>query len=162
MIKPLFQQLLVVVNGTEASVRAVKYGILLAKTYRCRLHAVYIVDTATLSQLTLGKFFVEDESREYEESLSADGSRYLRYVKDLAKEKSVAVETEMRRGAVWSEVLAAADEKKADVILLGGVDYAGESSRNVLSSSYREILQNARCSVLVVREKNIDRLFKLA
>ena len=62
MIKPLFQNVLVLVNGSESSIHAVQYGILMSKLYHCNLKAVYVVDTATLKQLTLSKFFVADES----------------------------------------------------------------------------------------------------
>ena len=73
MIKPIFQKVLILINGSESSIHAAQYGILMAKLYRCTLKAVYVVDTATLKQLTLSKFFVAEESSEYEESLTADG-----------------------------------------------------------------------------------------
>ncbi len=162
MIKPLFQNILIVVNGTEASIHAVQYGILMAKLYRCNLNAVYVVDTATLKQLTLSKFFVQEESAEYEASLLDDGSRHLNYVIELGKAKGIKIETEIRRGAIWSEVITAADEKRTDLILLGGFEREGADQRDVLSTSLRKILLNARCSVLVVKEKMIEQLYKLA
>ena len=36
MIKPLFQNVLVMVNGTEASINAVRYAVLMARLYRSR------------------------------------------------------------------------------------------------------------------------------
>ena len=75
MIKHLFQNILVVVNGSEASIRAAEYGILMAKLYRCNLKAVYVVDTASLSQLTLGNFFLAEESSLFEDNLREDGKR---------------------------------------------------------------------------------------
>lgn len=165
MIKPLFQNVVVAINGSETSIRAAEYGILLAKLYHCHLSAVYVVDTATLKQLTLNKFFVMDESAEYESSLSADGERYLTYVKQMGESKGVKVDTELRRGAVWSEVISYAEDKKAGLILLGGFNSASRPSainHDVMSASCREIIQNARCSVLIVKESMIDQLFKIA
>lgn len=166
MIKPLFQNVVIVINGSEASIHAAQYGILMAKLYRCNLKAVYVVDTASLKQLTASKFFVADESRMYEESLRIDGQRYLEYVSDLAKSKGVMIQTELRSGAVWSEVIMSADEMKAGLILLGGYKSEMNSSRiekhDVVSSSSRDIIANAHCSVLVVREKMIEQLYKLA
>ena len=77
MIKPIFQKVLVLINGSQASIHAAQYGMLMAKLYHCALKAVYVVDVATLKQLTLSKFFVAEESSEYESSLTADGNRYL-------------------------------------------------------------------------------------
>lgn len=162
MIKPLFQKVLVVVNSSDASIKAAEYGILMAKLYRCSLKAVYVVDTATLKQLTLNKFFISEESREYEESLTSDGQRYLRYVESLAEKKGVKIETEMKKGAVWSEVVTTARNMKADLILLGGFDGGTGDRHDVLSTAYREIMVNADCSVLMVRQPMIEQLFKMA
>jgi len=162
MIKPLFQNILVMVNGTDASINAVRYAILMSKLYRCRVYAVYVVDTATIKQLTLNRIFIEEESREYEKSLEENGKRYLSYVDDIGKSKGVRIETELRRGAIWSEVVTMADEKKIDAILLGGMESQAADQKEIMSSSYKSIMLNARCSVLIVKEKMIEQLFKLA
>lgn len=161
MIKPLFQKVLIVVNGSEASIHAAQYGILMAKLYRCSLKAVYVVDTATLKQLTLSKFFVADESHEYETNLTSDGLRYLHYVEDLGKAKGITIESELRKGSVWSEVVSTANDMKADLILLGGMESHSDDNRDVLSTAYREILINANCSVLMVRQQMIEQMYKV-
>ena len=86
-MKALIQTVVVAVSGSEASVSAAKYGILMARLYRLRLVGVYVVDTATLRELLLSKIFVEDESSEYEKSLEENGRRYLNYVEGLAAEE---------------------------------------------------------------------------
>lgn len=162
MIKPLFQNILVMVNGTEASINAVKYAILMAKLYRCRVNAVYVVDTATIKQLTLNRIFIEEESREYEQSLEENGLRYLAYVDELGKAKGVEISTELRRGAIWSEVIAASEEKHIDVILVGGLDNDTTDQKELSSFTFKSILLHARCSVIVVKERMIEQLYKLA
>lgn len=161
MIKPLFQNVLVMVNGTEASINAVKYAILMAKLYRCRVHAVYVVDTATIKQLTLNRIFIEEESRDYEKSLEENGVRYLAYVDEIGKAKGVKIETELRKGAIWSEVIASAAEKHIDAILMGAQEPSSGEQREIMSSTFKSVLLNARCSVLVVRERMIEQLYKL-
>jgi len=160
MIKPLFNNILVVINGSEASIQAAQYGILMARLYRCDMKAIYVVDTATLKELTISKFFVSEESSEYEKSLTEDGKRYLNYVENLAKAKGIKIETELRKGSVWSEVIAYADDSKTDLILLG--EHKHIQSKDVISSIYREIISHANCSVLVVKEKDIEKLYKMA
>ncbi|MCA1949649.1 universal stress protein [Gracilinema caldarium] len=161
MISPLFSNILVAVSGSDASIHAAKYAIIMSKLYRCRLSAVYVVDTATIRQLTLSKIFIQEESQEYEQSLQANGERYLSFISELAKTKGIKVETELRRGAVYTEILAAADERKVDLIVLGGWE-KDRSARDIISHSHREIMVNAKCSVFVVKEPNIDQLFKQA
>ncbi|MDR1930193.1 MAG: universal stress protein [Treponema sp.] len=161
MIKGLFSNVLVAVSGSDASILASKYAIVLAKLYRCRLSAVYVVDVATIRQLTLSKIFIQEESLEYEKSLEANGERYLSFVEELARAKGVKIDREMRRGAVYTEILSAADERKTDLILLGGWE-KDRSARDIITHSHREIMVNAKCSVLLVKEPAVDLLYKQA
>ena len=160
MVKPLFNNILVVVNGSQTSIQAAQYGILMARLYRCDMKAIYVVDTATLKELTISKFFVAEESLDYENSLTEDGRRYLSYVENLAKSKGIKIETELRKGSVWSEVVAYAEDSKTDLILLG--EHQNNQNKDVVTSAYRDIISHANCSVLVVREKNIEQLYKMA
>jgi nucleotide-binding universal stress UspA family protein len=161
MMKPLLSNIVVAITGSDASILAAKYAIVLAKAYRCRLSAVYVVDTATIRQLTLSKIFIQEESQDYEKSLEANGERYLSFVEELARAKGIKIEREIRRGAVYTEMLAAADEKKADLIVLGGWE-KDRSARDIISHSHREIMVNAKCSVILVKEPNVDAIYKQA
>ncbi len=80
-MKPIISNIVTAVTGSDASIMAAKYAIVMAKLYRCRLSAVYVVDTATIKQLTLSRIFIQEESVEYEKSLEANGERYLAFVK---------------------------------------------------------------------------------
>jgi nucleotide-binding universal stress UspA family protein len=162
MIKPLFQHVLVMVNGTEASINAVKYAILMAKLYKTRVTAVYVVDTATIRQLTLNRIFIEEESAEYEKSLTDNGKRYLAFVDELGRAKGVKIATELRSGAIWSEVVSLAETAEADAILMGGQEPVAPDEREIISTTYRSVLIHARCSVIVVKERMIDQLYRLA
>ena len=162
MIKPLFQNILVMVNGTEASINAVRYAVLMAKLYRCKVFACYVVDTATIKQIMLSRVFIEEESAEYEHSLEENGKRYLAWVDEIGKSKGVKIECELRRGAVWSEIVSLAEARRVDAILLGASDSSGSDQKEIQSSTFRSILLNARCSVIAVKEAMIEQLYKLA
>ena len=152
MIKSLFKNVVV----------AVKYAVVLAKTYKCNVKAVYVVDTATLKQLTLSKFFLHEESLEYETNLVTDGERYLKYAQELGLAKGINIQTELRKGAIWSEIIACADDFEAQLVLLGGYEKEGTGLKDVISSSYRKILANVHCPVLVVKGNDIETLYKMA
>ena len=158
-MKSLLSNIVLAITGSDASILAAKYAIVMAKTYHCRLFAVYVVDIATIKQLTLSKIFVKEESQEYEHSLEANGERYLSFVEELAKAKGVKVDKIIRRGAVYTEILAAADEKNADLIVLGGWE-KDRNPRDIFSHSCREIMVNAKCSVIYAKEPGIDQLYK--
>jgi nucleotide-binding universal stress UspA family protein len=158
-MKELFQNIVVAVSGSEASINAAKFGIVMAKRYRCSLIAVYVVDTATLKELLLSRIFVEDESADYENGLEENGHRYLNYVTELAAKKGVEIERVLRKGAISTEIIGAAEDKKADLIILGGFEEK-DFMRDSLSRQHREIMKHAKCSVLVAKEPDLDAIFK--
>lgn len=167
MIKPLVKNVLVAVDGSQSSIHAAMYGIIMAKQFHFNLKFVYVVDTATLKRLTIGKFLVQEESADFETNLHADGEKYLNYVMGLAKKKGVKAESELREGSVWVEIVKAADAFGAKLILLGGhpsrYSVTGKVSdeSNVFSRTDRDIILNANCSTLVVYEPKIEDLFKM-
>ena len=82
-------------------------------------------------------------------------------------QKKVHISKKLCSGAVWSEVLKAADEFGADLILLGGKEHGASPMSSVIhhdkaSAINSEIIGSATCNVLVVRKPEIDKLFKLA
>ncbi|HZK20323.1 MAG TPA: universal stress protein [Treponemataceae bacterium] len=156
----LFQNVLVLINGSEASIEAVRYGVVLAKYSKCNLRALYVVDTATLKQLTLNKFFVEEESLDFEKSLRNDGVKYLKYAEEIAKAKGIKIETEIRSGSVWGETIAVASEMKSDLILVSGLEQKQDKIHAVATMSYHELMKHAHCSVLMVRNENIEKLYE--
>jgi nucleotide-binding universal stress UspA family protein len=159
MTKSLFSNIIVAVTGSDASISAAKYAIVMAKLYGCNLTAVYVVDIATIRQLTLSKLFIQEESQEYEKNLEINGKRYLSFVEELAGAKGVKIERELRRGAVYTEILTVAEYKKADLIILGGLE-KDRNPRDIISHAHREIMLNAKCSVLLVKDPAIDQIFK--
>jgi nucleotide-binding universal stress UspA family protein len=160
-MKRLISNVIVAVTGTDASILAAKYAIVLAKYYQCNLTAVYVVDTATIRQLTLSNIFIQEEGAEYERNLENNGNRYLTFVEELARSKDVKIEQILRKGAIYTEILSVADEKKADLILLGGWE-KDTKTRDIIGHSHREIMANAKCSVMIVKEPDIDQIYKKA
>ncbi len=164
MIKSLFQKVMVAYNGSKSSLQAVLYAILMAKLYKCQVKVVYVVDTETIKKLLLTKFMVREEGDSLTVGLESDGKRNLDYVTNLAKSKGIKIETELRKGSVWAEVISAADDYKANLILLGGHGLEKQRStlqRDVISAQDSEIIGSAHCSVMVVRQEYLEQLFKL-
>jgi nucleotide-binding universal stress UspA family protein len=158
-MKTLFKNVLVAISGSDASINAGKYAIALAKIYHCALSAVYVIDTATLRELLISRIFVEDESREYEKSLEENGHRYLNYLEDLALKKGVKIQKILKSGAIYTEILKTADEIDADLIVLGGWQQ-DKNIRDLISHAHMEVLYHAKSTVMVVKEQNVDSLYK--
>lgn len=165
---PLLKKIIVAINGSESSVQAAMYAIMLAKQYSLALKAVYVADTDTVKFLTSSKLLVTEEKESYENDLKRDGKTYLEYVKNLAKSKGIEIETELRQGSVWAEIIKAADEVSADMILLGGHEskdrlkvIESRARRSVAATARSEIVNYAHCPVLVIHKPQIEALFKI-
>lgn len=168
MSKPLVKKILVCVNGTKESIHAAMYGIILAKQLGFSIKVVYVVDVATIKFLANSKFFAPSEKLEYEENLNQDGNHILEYIKNLAVLKGVKIETELRSGAVATEIINAADTYKADMILVGGrrqntysLQQSGKQISKTQSTTASQLTQYATCPVLIVNKKDMEDLFKV-
>ena len=164
MAKNFFKKMIVAVNGHRSSVHSAMYAIMMARSYNISIKFIYVVDTATVKYLSMNKFLVADERFDYEERLKEDGERYLAYAQMLAGSKGIKCETELRNGAVFTEILRAADEYEADLIILGGYDKDEKQQglkRNVFSTDQNEVLAHSKCPVLVVQKPDIEKIFKI-
>ncbi|MGO9838639.1 MAG: universal stress protein [Polyangiaceae bacterium] len=73
-----------------------------------------------------------------------------------AKRPGVAIDSTLRQGPVWSEILAAAKSPKADLIVIGTHGRRG-LSRALLGSVAERIVRTAPCPVLTVHGPESDR-----
>lgn len=161
MAKDFFKKIIVAVNGSESSIHAAMYGIMMARSYNLKMKVIYVVDTATIKYLSLNKFLIDEEKNDYEEQLTKDGTNYLKYVERLALTKGLKIETELLSGGVYSEIVKAADLYSADLLLIGGKETSkGAQISSKVSDSEKQILLSSHVPVLVVQKPEIDLLFK--
>lgn len=161
MAKSFFKKIVVAVNGKQSSIQTAMYAVMMSKIYNIEIRFVFVIDTATIKFLSINKLIV---SEDLEERLEADGKRYLEYVEMLASSKGVKCEKNLRKGGVFSEVLKAAEEFDADLILLGGnIREVGKTGikHNFLTSAETSILSNSKCPVMIVQKPNIEAEFKI-
>lgn len=163
MAKNFYKKIVVAVNGSQSSIHAAMYAVMLCKTYNIELKAVYVVDTATIKYLSTNRFLIAEEKMDFETQLHADGEKYLNYVEMLGATKGLKIQKELRSGGVFTEILRSADEFEADLILLGGYEKEKSNSikRPVLSVSQAEILANSKCPVMLVQQADIEAKFKI-
>ena len=155
----LIKRIIVAISGSESSINGAKYAIMLAKDYKWDLSVVYVIDTSTIKELLLSKIFIEEESNDYEASLESNGNRYLDFVEGLAKSKGLKINKLLKRGAVSTMILEAAEDEKADMIVLGAWEL-NRSKNDLVNRHHMDILRDSKFSVLIVKEEEIENLFK--
>jgi nucleotide-binding universal stress UspA family protein len=158
-MKQMVKRIMVAVSGSDSSINAAKYAVMLAKNFKFDLTVVYVVDTHTLKDLLMSKILIEEETSEYEKSMYANGNRYLSYVEELGKSKGVKVDKILKTGNIGASILEASEESDSDIIVLGGWEL-NRSKRDLLSKSHMEVLMDSKRSVLVVKEEEVEEIFK--
>ncbi|MCG8571851.1 MAG: universal stress protein [Spirochaetes bacterium] len=158
-MKPIVKKILVAISGSNSSINASKYAIMLAKTFKWELVALYVIDTSTIKELLLSKIFIEEESDDFEKNLEANGKRYLDYVEELAKNKSVKVKKVLKRGGIASMIMETSTDEDCDLIIMGGWE-VNRSKRDLISKAHMDLLMDSKKSVLIVKEEEVENLYK--
>lgn len=146
-----FKTIVAYVDGSEDSLAAIMYAVLLAQQNGSHLIAVSVVNTRALNELVRAGIFVDVESREYRRELQDDSDRYLRHAGKLAAAKNVDFEPVKMEGNVHGEVVKLLKERAADLLVVGGVSQI-RSRREELTSETDRMIRTSPCPVLLVKD----------
>lgn len=140
-----FARVLCPTDFSEFSEAAVDYAAALAASYGSRLRLVHVLTpfpiVAPVADAPIDPRVWETQESLGREGLAAEVRRIRR--------PGVEVDTELRRGSPVHEILTAADEWPADLLVLG-THGRGGFERLVLGSVAEKILRKAPCAVLAV------------
>jgi nucleotide-binding universal stress UspA family protein len=156
----VIKRMLVHLDGSEESLTASEYAILLAKMTGASLIASYVINTRALRDLVRSRIFLETEEQEYSLELESDADRYLNHVARVAQQKNVPVKLVKRSGNVHQELMKIIDEEDVDLLVLGELAHV-RSRRDEFYDESERAMRSARCSVLIVKDaERVDDLFQ--
>ena len=160
----MIKKILVAINGSDSSLRAAMYAIMLARTYKAELKFLYVIDSATIRYLGMNQILAKDEQVDYKVDLAYEGQNYLEYARSLAASKGLIAQTELKDGSVVTEIIKCAKAYQADMIVIGAAGKKkGEQliKRNVHSTHQNDIIESSKIPVLVVQMEDVETRFKL-
>ena len=146
-----FSKILVYLDGSEGSMTAAMYSILLAESTKAELHASYVVNTKALSDLVKSRVFVDQEKMEYLEDLKKDAKRHIRHTERLAASRNLEIRTSVMEGSPHKEIINYVKQNGIDLLVIGSVN-AIRSRREELTSENDRMLRTAPCPGLVIRD----------
>jgi nucleotide-binding universal stress UspA family protein len=156
----LVRRILVHLDGSEESLTASEYAILLAKTTGAELIASYVINTRALQDLVRSRIFLQAEEEEYSRDLEGDADRYLNHVSRVSEQKGVEVKLIKRSGNVHQELMKIIDEEGVDLLVIGELAHV-RSRRDEFYDESERAMRSARCSVLIVKDADrVDDLFQ--
>jgi nucleotide-binding universal stress UspA family protein len=155
----MFEKVLVALDGSEHSEKALETAIQIAKKFRAKitlLHVYSVIVPAVIAPepTTLTPAGVpvvtSAEVAKMVEAARMVGNRLLTDGEQKAKSANVRVETVLREGNTVQEILALAKEGQFDLIIIGARGIS--RIRELLMGSVSEgVIKNAHCPVLVVK-----------
>ena len=148
-----FERIAVYVDGSEASITAAMYAIVLAKTTDASLTAFYVINTRALNDLVKARIFLEEEQNEYQHDLEADADRYLNHVKKLGDQKGLDVKTLCVSGTIHREIKEQTKEMAADLLVVGGISQI-RSRRDEIMNETERAMRSVHCPVLIVKDED--------
>jgi len=144
-VMPVFTNILIALDGSEAGQRALSKAIDEAKVWNAQLQAMYVVETGLFSSLPLDNT-VEIMYR----VLEKEGKAVLERAEKSAAEKGVTIITHMKQGHAGSEIVALAEEVKSDLIMVGSHG-KGNADRLLIGSVSTFVVTHSKVTTMVVR-----------
>jgi len=142
---PVFTNILVSIDGSDASQRALIRAVEEAKVWNARLHVIYVVETGLFSSLPADNT-VEIMYR----VLEKEGNGVLEQAKKYAADTGVTVIAHMKQGHAGSEVVTLADKEKADLVMIGSHGKS-RADRILIGSVSIYVVTHSKVTTMVVR-----------
>ena len=149
----MFKTVLVPVDGSEDSIRAIDHCIEIAKSMKVEkivlLHVSTIPDRLQSISGKLGSMFfkMKDQLTEYGEEKLAEAKKRIE-----ENNEHVLVETKLGFGDASFNIVEEANKEKCDLIIIGSRGLSGIESK-LMGNVSNYVVQNAKCTVTVVKKK---------
>jgi nucleotide-binding universal stress UspA family protein len=144
----LFSRILVGLDGSEYSLKALEFAIDLAKKYHSQLVLVHVVlrQIYAINPPEAGILAGTAIVRE----LEAEGKAILVKAEETVKAQGLPIEVRLRQGVPAEELLRASVDEKADLLVLGSRGLS-QVKAFLLGSVSDKVSHHARCPTLIVR-----------
>jgi nucleotide-binding universal stress UspA family protein len=144
----MFDQILLPVDGSEASQRAQQYTQVLANAFDAEIHALFVLEDGGLIEDVSGG----SASDEMESALRETAESTLDDVVAACEADSITVRTSIASGHPTEAILEYIDASDVDIVVLGA-HARGRLSRFLRASIAEEVAQAASIPVLTVRSR---------
>jgi nucleotide-binding universal stress UspA family protein len=138
----MYEDILLPTDGSESMDAVIEHAADIAARRDATVHALYVIDDRSF--LTLQ----DDMKGDVVDGLRTEGETATTAVASQLEADGVTVRTAIRKGNPADEVLAYADEKGIDLVVMGthGADY----ERNMLGSVSQKVVTMSAAPVLTV------------
>jgi nucleotide-binding universal stress UspA family protein len=145
----MFKHILIPVDGSDNSQRAIDKAIALAQAFKSQVTAIYVIDPYAFTGA--GTDFAYGHS-EYLSAATAEGKQALQIAKDAFQTVGIEINSNLVDGhSTYKVILEEAAEIGVDLIVMGSHGRKG-LEKLILGSVTSQVLSHAHLPVLVVRD----------
>jgi len=155
----MFKNILVAVDGSEHSEKALNYALELAEKFDAKITLIHVYSSVvplypsvvdTLSPPTLPPITSATVAAKIAEEARQMGNQILDKAERVVKERKIPVEKVLREGDPVREILAVSHERKFDLIVMGhrGLSKLKELLLGTVSEG---VSHKAPCPVMIVK-----------
>jgi nucleotide-binding universal stress UspA family protein len=141
----MFSKLLVPIDGSDNSFRALDHAIFLSKKITAQITALRVMESLPLVYVQSQRTMDTILSKYLEESESI-----LKRSRDIGEKKGVRIESTLRKGDAASNILNYSKKEDYDTIIMGRRG-TGKLRQLVLGSTSTKVLNHSDCTVIIVK-----------
>ena len=141
----MFSKLLVPIDGSDNSFRALDHAIFLSKKITARITALRVIEYLPLVHVQSQRTMDTILSKYLEESESI-----LKKSIDIGEKKGVRIESKLKKGDAASNILNYSKKEDYDTIIMGRRG-TGKLRQLVLGSTSTKVLNHSDCTVVIVK-----------
>lgn len=142
MIKSLYMKILVPIDGSDYSNKALLHACELARTYKARVTTIYVIEKSIPINIL--------DRSEYLKILRNFGKKIQKKAKEIAVSKGIDVNQVTKEGNITNEITKYAKNEKINLIVVGNKGL-GSTARFFLGSVSNKLANNSPCSLLIVK-----------
>ena len=142
MEKSLYLKILVPVDGSKYSNKALAHACELAKMHKAVLLLIYVVDKSIPLNFL--------DRREYLTLLRNYGKKIMKKASSTANQRGVTSKQIIKEGNVSKEIIKTAKSERCNLIVVGNKGL-GATARFFLGSTSTKLATDSPCSVLIIK-----------
>ncbi|OAG28602.1 universal stress protein [Thermodesulfatator autotrophicus] len=139
-----YKSILVPIDGSDISFKAVERAIDLADQYKAKLIILYVIPKG-------GEFIDLFNLKSVKKAFEEEAQKYFEKARKMAESKNISPSFRIMEGKPWEKIVEAVKNLNCDLIVMGSHG-RGSIEKFLIGSCTERVLSEAPCPVLVVKE----------
>ena len=141
----MFSRILVPVDGSDNSHRALDAALFLSEKLGAKVTAIHVMEDVPVLHIESEKLL-----RELLDAYKKENLLVLSKCSEIATEKGLTIDTKLLQGNPSSAILDFCEKEKHDIIVMGSRGM-GKFKELVLGSVSSKVLHHSSCPVMIIR-----------